>query len=90
MPFLPSYNPYGIQSGKFVVHPARPDTAFYHIDDYIVGNLITEQGLSETKATDLYYSSNTYQQLIDESTGLYLKLWTDVYKLILQELKQKK
>jgi hypothetical protein len=59
------------------------------MDDYIVENLISEWELSETKATDLYYSSNTYQQLIDESTGLYLKAWTDVYKLILQELKPK-
>jgi hypothetical protein len=68
---------------------ARPDSAFYHIDDYIVESLITECGFSETKATDLYYSSNTYQQLINDSTGLYLKPWTDVYKLILKELKLK-
>ncbi|MDR2848003.1 MAG: DUF3990 domain-containing protein [Bacteroidales bacterium] len=66
---------------------AKPDSAFYHIDDYIVGNLITERGLSETKATDLYYASKTYMRLINEATGLYLKPVTDIYKLLLEELK---
>jgi hypothetical protein len=69
---------------------AKPDSAFYHIDDYIVGNLITELAFSETKATDLYYSSHTYQRLIDESTGLYLKPLADIYKILVQEIKLKK
>jgi hypothetical protein len=69
---------------------AKPDSAFYHIDDYIVSNLITELAFSETNATDLYYSSHTYQRLIDESTGLYLEPWADVYKILVQEIKLRK
>jgi AraC-like DNA-binding protein len=65
------------------------DSVFYHIDDYIVKQLITDHGMTETVATDLYYASKTYMRLIDESTDLYLKSWTDIYKLFLTELKIK-
>jgi hypothetical protein len=61
-----------------------------NIDDAIPKALTIDYGLFEEKAIDLYFNSNTYRQLIDESTGLYLKPWTEIYKLILQELKLKK
>jgi len=69
---------------------AKPDGIFYHIDDYIVGNLITEQGFSEVAATDLYFTSNTYKLLIDESTKIFQKPWPEIYEIFKQELKKKK
>ncbi|MDR0866330.1 MAG: DUF3990 domain-containing protein [Candidatus Symbiothrix sp.] len=60
------------------------------IDDTLIESLISDYGITEEKAIDAYFDSNTYQQLIDESTDLYLKPWTDVYKLLLTELKLKK
>ncbi|GHT02820.1 hypothetical protein AGMMS49525_06920 [Bacteroidia bacterium] len=65
------------------------DSVFYHIDDYVVKQLITDCGMTEPVATDLYYASKIYTRLIDESTGLCLKSNADIYKLLLQELNLK-
>jgi hypothetical protein len=46
--------------------------------------------MTEEKALDVYLESQTCKTLIDESTGLYQKPWTEVYQLLLQELKLKK
>ncbi|MDR0833897.1 MAG: hypothetical protein LBN93_06910 [Candidatus Symbiothrix sp.] len=58
------------------------------IDDSLIESLIADYGMTEEKAIDAYFDSNTYQRLIDESTGLYLRPWTDIYKLLLTELKR--
>ncbi|MDR0834459.1 MAG: DUF3990 domain-containing protein [Candidatus Symbiothrix sp.] len=63
------------------------DGKIMHIDDYILEALVIEYNLEDAKAADLYYASKTYSQLIDETTGLFQKPWTEVYKFLLQELK---
>jgi hypothetical protein len=69
---------------------SESDSIFYHIDDYVVKQLIDDLNMTEVVATDLYYASKTYMRLIDKSTDLYLKSWTDIYKLLLAELNIKK
>jgi len=44
-------------------------------------------GIIETEAVNIYYKSNTYTQLADETTGLYKKSWTDIYQMLKMELK---
>ncbi|GHV51822.1 hypothetical protein FACS1894181_14250 [Bacteroidia bacterium] len=58
-----------------------------NMDDAITHSLIIDFGIAIEKAIDLYFESKTYQQLVDESTGLYEKPWEEVYQLLLQELK---
>jgi hypothetical protein len=60
------------------------------IDEAITGALIIDYRMTEEKALDVYLESEIYKTLIDESTGLYQKPWTEVYQLLLQELKLKK
>jgi hypothetical protein len=60
------------------------------IDDDITQSLVSDYNLSEKQAIDAYFESQTYRMLIDESTGLYQKPWTEVYHLLLRELKLKK
>jgi hypothetical protein len=60
------------------------------IDDILIESLITDYGLTEKKAVDVYFNSNTYAKLIDESTGLYQKIWTEIHKLLIHELKLNK
>ncbi|GHT24889.1 hypothetical protein AGMMS4957_18720 [Bacteroidia bacterium] len=59
------------------------------MDDTLIESLITDYDMTEEKAVDTYFESNTYQQLIDDSSGLCLKSNADIYKLLLQELNLK-
>jgi hypothetical protein len=68
----------------------KAECDIYHVDDRIIQQLMTDKELPDTQASNLYYTSNTYRQLVEESTGLYLNPWTDIYHLLLTELKQKK
>ena len=62
----------------------------YHIDDLVVQQLMTDYGLTDIHANDLYFDSVTYSRLIDENNKLYRTPWTEIYKLLVQELKLKK
>jgi hypothetical protein len=67
----------------------KSENSIFHIDDLVVQQLVLDFDLSDSRASDLYFNSAAYRHLIDESTGLYQQLWTEVYKLLLQELKLK-
>jgi hypothetical protein len=60
------------------------------IDDAITQSLMSDHNLSERQAITAYFESQTYGMLIDEFTGLYQKQWTEVYQLLLNELKLEK
>ena len=63
------------------------NSKIYHIDKDILQVLMTDYGINEIEATDRYYTSNTYTQLADTSTKFYEKDWTEIYELLLNELK---
>ena len=60
---------------------------FLHIGEPIVEKLVTDFGFDEKTATDKYYSSNLFSCLADTSSQLYKKDWTEIYKLLLNELR---
>ena len=59
------------------------------IDDSITQSLVVDLELNEQQAIDIYFQSNTYKQLIDKTTKLHEKTWTEIYQLLLTELNQK-
>jgi hypothetical protein len=61
--------------------------SIYHIDDLIIQQLMIDYELSDIRAGDMYFDSKTYSKLIDESSGLYAKSWTEIYRLLKKELK---
>lgn len=65
----------------------RIDSKIYHIGDEIVDALMSEYGITEIEAADLYYTSATHAAVADESTGYYQKLWREIYEMLLKELK---
>jgi hypothetical protein len=65
----------------------RTELIIDDIDEAITGALVIDFGMTEEKALDVYLESRTYRMLIDESTGLYQKPWTEIYQLLVQELK---
>jgi hypothetical protein len=68
----------------------KPDINILHIDDFVINSLIADSKLSETIAAELYYSSSTYKNLINENTGLYEKPGMEIYGMFKKELKLKK
>ena len=80
-----------VQSLQMLTFPHNgADGNIIHIDDDIVETLMIDFGWTDKQATDVYYASKTWSRLIDETTGLYKKTWTEIYRLLLQELKLKK
>jgi hypothetical protein len=70
----------------------QPDTGkmvskFLHIGEPIVEKLVTDFNFDEKTATDKFFSSNTFSKLADTSNKLYEKNWTEIYDLLLNELK---
>jgi hypothetical protein len=69
------------------------DTPTYDIvmiSEPIIEKMITDFNFDEEKATNLFFDSDTYNKLSDKETQLYEKKWTEIYKLLLNELKLKK
>ena len=64
----------------------KSDLSMLGIDDAVIQFLVQNHSLSEQKAVDMYYSSNTYKQLTDETTGLVNKPWEDIYNLLKEEI----
>jgi hypothetical protein len=52
----------------------------------ILEMLMADKGLDEETSTDILYTSQTFIRLSDESTGLYLKPWQEIYEMLKNEL----
>ena len=62
------------------------DKYVIEIDNEIVKALMIDYGFDEVKSAKLYYTSNTYTKLSDESTEFYKKDWTEIYDMLKKEL----
>jgi len=56
------------------------------IGEPIVEKLVTDFSLDEKTATDKFFTSNTFAKLTDRKEKLDNKDWTEIYKLLLNEL----
>ncbi|GHV66119.1 hypothetical protein FACS1894199_08870 [Bacteroidia bacterium] len=59
-----------------------------HIDNEIIKALISDFDKNEMEAAAMYYKSQIYTQLSNENTKLYKQDWTEIYKLLAEELNQ--
>ena len=69
------------------LHKEKIDTETIHIDNDVIQTLMSDYGIKDTEATKIYYTSNIYSQLADETTKFYLKPWTEIYNILKKELK---
>jgi hypothetical protein len=60
---------------------------FSHIGEPIVEKLVIDFGFDEKTAVDKFFSSHTFSKLSDTSNNLYEKIWTEIFDLLLKELK---
>ena len=65
----------------------KPIINIEDIGEQIVENLVIDFGFDEETAADKFFSSNTFLKLANTSDLLYGKDKTEIYKLLLDELK---
>jgi hypothetical protein len=47
---------------------------------------LTESGIEQLTAINLFYNSKTFTRLSDANTSLYLKPWQEIYQMLKIEL----
>ena len=57
------------------------------ISEPIIENLMLDFNVNEEKATDMFYTSDTFSQFADKSVELYKKSWQEIYEILKKELK---
>ena len=60
---------------------------FAHISEPIVEKLVKDFNFNEAIAADKFFSSNTFAQVADSETKFYEKKWSEIYILLLNELR---
>ncbi|MDR0874243.1 MAG: DUF3990 domain-containing protein [Prevotellaceae bacterium] len=58
------------------------------IGEKILEQLILDFDIDEDKATDMFFSSATFEQLSDKKTDFYQKSWQEIYDTLKDELKK--
>ena len=66
---------------------SKNDSKILQIDDFLVEQLMLDYKIDETQAADLFYNSETFAQLADESTALYKKTTHEIYEMLKKEVK---
>ncbi|MDR2206997.1 MAG: DUF3990 domain-containing protein [Flavobacteriaceae bacterium] len=64
---------------------------FFNIEDIgevIIENLMLDYDVDEDKAANIFFSSQIFIQLSDESTNLYKKTWQEIYEMLKIELQK--
>jgi len=60
---------------------------FSKIGESIVEKLVIDYGFDEETAADKFFFSETFSKLADTSNQLYESEWTEIYQLLLNEMK---
>jgi len=68
----------------------RPLSKIEHIGISLMCHLMANDSLSVIDSQELYYNSETYKKVYDESTELYLKPWQEIYDMLKEEIAQMK
>jgi hypothetical protein len=68
----------------------KPIIKIEDIGEQIVEKLVTDFDFDEETATDNFFSSNTFSKLADTSNEFYKKDWSEIYGLLLNEMKLQK
>jgi hypothetical protein len=72
-----------LQTIEYVEHDFKWDIV--EITDAI-GYALMERGMDQNEARDFLLQSDTYARLADETSGLCLRPWTEIFELLLKEL----
>ena len=65
----------------------KNDSKILQMEDLLVEQLMLDNQIDETQATDIFYNSKTFAQLCDESTEFYKRPWQEIHEMLKKELK---
>ena len=63
----------------------KNDSKILQMEDLLVEQLMIDNKIDETQAADIFYNSETFVQLADETTQLYKKNWQEIYEILKAE-----
>jgi hypothetical protein len=63
------------------------DSKILQIDDLIVEQLMLDNQIDETQATDLFYNSEIFEKLSEQNAELLKKSWQEIYEMLEKEIK---
>ena len=63
----------------------KNDSKILQMEDLLVEQLMIDNRIDETQATDILYNSETFAQLTDESIEFYKKSWQEIYEMLKKE-----
>ena len=66
---------------------SKNDSKILQMDDFLVEQLMLDNQIDEIQAADLFYNSETFAQLADESTEFYKRPCQEIYEILKKELK---
>jgi len=78
-----------LQLLDYVGNPANINYEISQIVDPVAERLMLENKIDESQATELFYNSQTFTHLADETTKLYEKPWQEIYEMLKEELNRK-
>jgi hypothetical protein len=76
-----------LQMLDFIEKSANISYEISEISEPLLETLMLDRKINETHAADLFYNSDTFAQLEDETTRIYLKTWQEIYEMLKKELK---
>jgi len=64
----------------------KNDSKILQLEDLLIEQLMLDNHIDETQATDLFYNSETFAKLADECTDFYKHNWQEIYLALKKEL----
>ena len=56
------------------------------INEQLIEQLINDKQIDEIQATDIFYNSEIFAQLADETTEFYKRTWQEIYEMLKAEI----
>ncbi|MDR3094202.1 MAG: DUF3990 domain-containing protein [Bacteroidales bacterium] len=75
-----------LQMLDYIENPKDISYEISKIGEHVLEQLMLDNNINELQATDLFYNSETFGKLAEESTKLYEKSWQEIYERLKKEL----
>ena len=75
------------RSGSKVLGDGDLEYHVKNIGEPLLEHLMLDHNMDEVRATNVFYTSDTFAQLADAASGLHLRPWQEIYAMLRAEMK---